>query len=187
MITHKQQCMVTVNPCFSSVTEFLKLLCYELSVQTGNKADMWLRICDKLKGERKVIIIDEAQHLPIKTLETIRSFFDVYSEIGVCLIGNIETYTNTGKSKEAFAQIKNRTKLTEIRHTSHITKEDILLLFPLLKDEKAIDFMLKIARSIEGVRGCENLYSNADGNENITLAGLVAVAKQCMHITTGGV
>ena len=66
---------------------------------------MWLRLADSFEGERKVLIIDEAQHLPIKTIEAIRAFFDSNPQLGICLVGNIETVTNTGKSKEAFAQI----------------------------------------------------------------------------------
>lgn len=170
---------VTVNPCLASVVAFLKLLCTALNMPTtGRKDDMWLRLCERMRGERKVLIIDEAQHLPIKTIESIRAFFDSYPEIGVCLCGNIETYTNTGKSKEAFAQIRNRTKLSEIRHTQHIQAKDIALLFPRLAGQKKeIEFLLKIAKSEQGIRGAKNIYSNALDNENITHDGLVAMAR----------
>lgn len=177
---------ISVNPCVSSVAAFLKLLCIKLNVQTGRKDDMWLRLCERLSGERKVLIIDEAQHLPIKTLEAIRAFFDTYPEIGVCLVGNIETYTNTGRSKEAFAQIKNRTKLTEVRHTNQITKQDIELLFaPLQGKTQEVNFMLSVAKSEQGIRGAQNIYSNAVDNNNITYAGLIEIAKR-MHILRGG-
>ena len=152
---------VTVNPCLSTVVAFLKLLCRSLKISAnGHKDDMWLDISDALRGERKVIIVDEAQHLPIKTIETLRAFFDSNPEIGVCLVGNIETVTNTGKSKESFAQIRNRTKLTEIRHTYQILEKDIKLLFPDLADgKKEIQLLWKIAQSEQGIRGAMNLYS----------------------------
>lgn len=170
---------VTVNPCLVSVTAFLKLLCRQLKIPTGRKDDMWFDIDNRLRGGRKVLIIDEGQHLPIKTIESIRAFADSNPELGVILIGNAETVTTkVGKSREAFAQIRNRTKLTEIRHTAHITKNDIKLLFPALaSSEKEIEFLHTIARSEQGVRGAVNLYSNAADNENTTYQGLIAMAK----------
>lgn len=170
---------VTVNPCLATVAAFLKLLCRELKITTsGRKDDMWFNVSDALKGERKVIIVDEAQHLPIKTIETLRAFFDSNPDIGVCLVGNIETVTNTGKSKETFAQIRNRTKLTEIRHTKQITEQDIKLLFPDVAEKKEVALLLQIARSEQAVRGAVNLYSNAMDNENTSYDGLLAMAKE---------
>lgn len=171
---------VSVNPCLVTLSAFLKLLCrtLKISLSNGRKDEMWLRLSEQFAGERKVLIIDEAQHLPIKTIEAIRAFFDCNPKLGICLVGNIETFTNTGKSKEAFAQIRNRTKFTEIRHTSDVKYNDICLLFPALADdEKAVNFVLGIARSEQCIRGAENLYSYAIDNGDISYAGLIAIAK----------
>jgi DNA transposition AAA+ family ATPase len=170
---------VTVNPCLVTLNAFLKLLCRVQKIAAnGRKDEMWMRLSDSFAGERKVIIIDEAQHLPIKTIEAIRAFFDSNPLLGICLVGNIETVTNTGRSKEAFAQIRNRTKLTEIRHTASITANDIALLFPAVaEDEKAKQFLLGIARSEQGIRGAVNVFSNSVDNGNITYNGLLAMAK----------
>lgn len=169
---------ISVNPCISSITAFLKYMCMIMGLPTGRKDDMWLRIAQRLSGERRVLIIDEAQHLPIKTIESIRAFFDTYPEIGVCLVGNEETYSNLHRSRAAFAQIINRTKLTEIRHTSQITENDIELLYPALAGKKKeINLMLKIARSEQGIRGTQNLYTNAIDNHDITYAGIYDMAK----------
>ena len=144
----------------------------------GRKDEMWMRLSESFGGERKVLIIDEAQHLPIKTIEAIRAFFDSNPSLGICLVGNIETVTNTGKSKEAFAQIRNRTKLTEIRHTSSIQSSDISLIFPVIAaDEKATKLILGIARSEQGLRGAGNVVSNSLDNGNISYEGLYAMAK----------
>ena len=170
---------VTVNPCLVTLNAFLKLLCRVMKIQTsGRKDEMWFRLADSFSGERKVLIIDEAQHLPIKTIEAIRAFFDNNPMLGICLVGNIETVTNTGKRKEAFAQIRNRTKLTQVRHTSEIKSSDIVLLFPsIATDEKAIQLIVGIARTEQGIRGAMNVFSNAVDNENITYEGLFAMAK----------
>jgi hypothetical protein len=170
---------VTVNPCLVTLNAFLKTLCRAQKITaSGRKDEMWMRLSESFSGERKVLIIDEAQHLPIKTIEAIRAFFDTNPSLGICLVGNIETVTNTGKSKEAFAQIRNRTKLTEVRHTSAIQSKDIALLFPAISDdEKAKMFILGIARSEQGLRGAGNVFSNSVDNGNITYDGLLAMAK----------
>ena len=158
---------VSVNPCLVTLSAFLKLLCRTQKITaSGRKDEMWLRLADSFEGERKVLIIDEAQHLPIKTIEAIRAFFDSNPLLGICLVGNIETVTNTGKSKEAFAQIRNRTKLTEVRHTSAIKS-----------DERAVNFLLGVSRSEQGIRGASNVFGNAVDNGNITYEGLIAMAK----------
>ncbi|HCA29109.1 MAG TPA: hypothetical protein DEP23_05870 [Ruminococcaceae bacterium] len=170
---------ITVNPCVSSLNAFLKLLCRQLKLPTGRKDDMWMEIDEALRGGRKVLIIDEAQHLPIKTVEAIRAFTDNNPELGVTLIGNPETVTN-GRSRPAFAQIRNRTKLVNIRRTLEVTKDDIKMLFPALdnaKQKKEIEFLHTVARSEQGIRGAVNLYSNAKDNENTTYQGLMEMAK----------
>ena len=171
---------VTVNPCLVTLNAFLKLMCRTQKITaSGRKDEMWMRLSDSFAGERKVIIIDEAQHLPIKTIEAIRAFFDSNPTLGICLVGNIETVTNTGRSKEAFA---------EIRHTTSITANDIALLFPpVADDEKAKGLLLGISRSEQGIRGASNVFSNAVDNGNITYDGLLAMAKAMKINVYGGI
>lgn len=166
---------IAVNPCNASVTAFLKALARAIHIDvSGRKDDMWERINQTLIGSKKVLIVDESQHLSIKTIETVRSFTDCNKDFGVVLIGNLNSLCNNGKP--GYAQIRNRTKLTSTRHTSNITKEDVRLLFPDA-DSKAIDFLHKITQTEQGVRGAVNLYNNAADNENISYEGLLAMAK----------
>ena len=166
---------IAVNPCTSNVTAFLKAFARALHIEiSGRKDDMWARINEVLKGSKKVLIVDESQHLPIKTIETIRSFCDNNKDLGICLIGNLESLCNNGK--QGYAQIRNRTKLTNTRHTSHITLDDVKLLFPDT-DRKSAEFLYKITQTEQAVRGASNLYSNAADNQNTTYEGLLAMAK----------
>lgn len=169
---------IAINPCLATLSACLKLICRTLKIATGRKDDMWTRINENLSGEHKVIIIDEAQHLPVKTIEAVRAFSDQNRTLGICMIGNINTITNNGNP--AYAQICNRTKLTEVRHTQQIQFHDIELLFPALPGKKEKEFILKIARSPQGIRGAKNIYSNAMDNEDITYNGLAAMAKAMM-------
>lgn len=172
--------MVTVNPCFTSLSSFLKLLCRQLRISAGRKDDMWLDIDSYLRGGRKVLIIDEAQHLPIKTVDAIRSFFDSNPQLGIVFVGNEETVTcQSGRMRVSFSQIKSRRKLTEVRRTVQITRDDVKLLFPALADcQKEIDFLHVIVQSEQGIRGAMNLYSLAADNENTTFDGLLATARE---------
>ncbi|MDD6489295.1 MAG: AAA family ATPase [Clostridia bacterium] len=166
---------IAINPCTSNVTAFLKAFARALHIDvSGRKDDMWARINETLKGSKKVLIIDESQHLPIKTIETIRSFSDNNKDLGICLIGNLESLCNNGKA--GYAQIRNRTKLTNTRHTYNITLEDIELLFPNI-DKKSAEFLHKITQTEQAVRGASNLYSNAADNQNTSYEGLIAMAK----------
>lgn len=178
---------VCVNPCLTSVTAFLKLLCKTFRLPIGRKDDMWLELNEHLQGTKKVIIVDEAQHLTIKSIDSIRALFDENPGIGIIFIGNVETVTNRrNKSKTSFSQINNRTKLTEVRHTTHITLNDITLLFPALTGhDKELQLLHIIAQSEQGIRGAVNLYSNACDNENTSYEGLLAMGKQ-MKIIAGG-
>lgn len=175
--------LVTVNPCFANVNACLKLICWELGIPAGRKDEMWKNIYEHLRGGRKVLIIDEAQHLPIKTIDTLRSFSDANKELGIVLIGNPIAIANADNPR--YKQIKNRTKLPSIRRTTDVTLDDIQKLFPDLKDcPKELEFLHAVARSEQGVRGTMNLYINARNNENTTIKGLMAMAKTMQIIAS---
>ncbi len=172
---------IAANPCFRNIKSLLKMLCNKLNVTERTIDEMWTGLTGKLR-DGMVIIVDEAQHLPIKTIEALRSLSDDFDErgltLGLCFIGNKETVTNFGGKKRAeFEQIANRTKHRKVYTTAHIRRTDIEMLFPELRDDMQIEFLLQVARSPQAVRGAVNLYSNAADNENTTYEGLVAMAK----------
>lgn len=175
---------ITANPCLNTVKPILKSLSKKLNVIARTNDDMYEGIMTKLR-DGMVIIIDEAQHLSIKVIETLRGFSDYFSDngmtLGIVFIGNSTTINKFGGKEDAvFEQIENRTIQKPIFHTNHITREDIKLLFPVLAEqnmEQEIEFLLGIAQSRQAIRGATNLFSNAFDNENITYEGLVAMAK----------
>lgn len=176
--------LITVNPCISSVKALLK----EIAVKVGatpekSRDELWYSIIQKLY-DGMVLIFDEAQHLPLKTIEVLRSFSDYFLDrgetLGIVFVGNLETVSRIGSKKAEFAQISNRTKQKTIYNTSNITRNDICKLFPILSLEgkdREIDFLLGIARTPQALRGAVNLFSNAYDNDNYTYEGLVAMAK----------
>lgn len=174
--------LITINPCLKGSRSVLKLLCDRLSVNERTLDEMWLGIANKLR-DKMVLIFDEAQHLPIKTIESLRAFSDYFTDkgqtLGIVFIGNMEAVHNfNGNRRADFAQIVNRTKQNRQYYTRNITRADIEKLFPELKSrDKELDFMLAIAQSKQAIRGASNLYSNASDNEDTTYNGLVAMAK----------
>lgn len=175
---------ISLNPCLTTLKSLLKLLCHRLNVTERTIDEMWLGIAGKLR-DGMVLIFDEAQHLPIRTVEALRALSDHFAErgltLGVVFVGNSETVTRFGGTKKAeFAQIANRTRQRKLYSTSHITREDIKLLFPVLAEEqkeKEIDFLFALARSPQAIRGATALFANAYDNDNYTYEGLVAMAK----------
>lgn len=176
---------LTLNPCLTSIKSTLKLLANALNAPTASTLDdMWLNIINKL-ADGMVLIFDEAQHLPIKTIETLRSFSDYFRDrgqtLGIMFIGNNETVRRLGSNKKAeFAQISNRTKQTRVCTVKKIKRDDIMLLFPILADnhmDAEIDFLWQIAQTQQAIRGAVNLFSNAYDNGKYDLRGLVAMAK----------
>ncbi len=170
---------ISINPCFATVTSFFRYLCRELRLPIGTKDTMWLNIFDHLRGGKKVLIVDEAQHLPVTVIDALRDFFDKNEELGIILIGNPTTVTKRGGvQKQAYDQIDNRTRWTGIRRTTHITRNDIQLLFPSMAGQaKEIDLLHVIAQTRAGVRGAVYLYSNAADNKDTSYDGLLAMAK----------
>lgn len=176
--------LITINPCLNNAKSLLETIADRIgAVQEKSVNKLWLSIANKL-SDGKVLIFDESQHLTTKAIEILRSFSDYFNDkgqtLGICFIGNLETVTRMGGKKAEFAQIANRTKQRKIYRNTEIQRDDICKLFPILEDENMdaeIDFLLRIARTPQALRGAINLFSNAYDNENYTYTGLVAMAK----------
>lgn len=177
--------LITVNPCISSIKAVLSELAESLGIPAERSRDaLWKAIVRKL-SDGTVIIVDEAQHLSLKTIDALRSFsdyFDAHEQtLGLCFIGNSGTAEHIGGKKAGFDQVVNRTKQTEIYSKIHIQRSDIAKLFPILEKEgkeDAIDLLFCIAtQTRQALRGAINLFSNAYNNENYSYEGLVAMAR----------
>lgn len=174
---------ITANPCMNTVRPILKRICKELGiVNVKNNFEMYEAILEKLR-DGIVIIFDESQHLSLKAIETLRGFSDYFADrnqtLGIVFVGNDTTMDRFGGRQDAvFAQIANRTIQKPFFKTTDIKNKDILLLYPDIKEgSMEEDFMLQVARSKEGIRGADNLYSNAYDNEDVSYDGLVRMAK----------
>jgi len=79
------------------------------------------RVTDNLRGKRKLLIIDEAQHLTWEALEEIRSWHDE-TGTGICLLGNEELIMRIegGPRRDAFARMNSR---IAVRHVQNLPEQ----------------------------------------------------------------
>lgn len=177
---------LSATPISGTLGNTLKLLARALRVpETRNKLDLMLSIRARLHGTDKIIIIDEAQHLKLNTLEELRNLSDPDDATGdkgtgICLIGNTEVYSRMlGKQEAQFAQQFSRVKMCRRYSTTKVTLADMMELFPTLADgnhKKELEFLHGISQSKWGIRGATNIYNNAVNNEDITADGLRKMA-----------
>ncbi len=171
--------MVTVKPVFANVRGINKLICDELRVaEAKTNIDAYMAIARKLKGSNRVVIIDEAQHLTIKTLEHLRSLIVDDAGCGLVLIGNETIYNRMiGKQEAQLAQLFSRVAIRKNVTTQQVLIDDIKMLFPVLGDKEQT-FLYKVSsKSKWGVRGAINLFLNSASNEDLTYDGIVSMAK----------
>lgn len=83
-------------------------LCDKLNLeQRGSLHDLLERVISKLTGSRRLIIIDEAEHLPYRALELIRRLRDK-AGVGLVLAGMPRLLRNIRGDAHHFAQIYSR-------------------------------------------------------------------------------
>lgn len=103
--------IATMTPSITSVTACLERVAYAVGVNHvpagGARAEQ--AIVSRVEGSGGLIIVDEAQHLPVTCLDALRSLYDA-SGVGLAIMGNESVYTQlTGGSRKAhFAQLFSR-------------------------------------------------------------------------------
>lgn len=103
---------VTISPATASVAAALEEIALTLGLKgfSGRASRLQREIVRRLKDTKGILIIDEAQHLYLNGLESIRAIHDA-TEIGLILSGNESVYsrlTAGGTRSAAFAQLFSR-------------------------------------------------------------------------------
>ncbi|MDR3561878.1 MAG: AAA family ATPase [Negativicutes bacterium] len=112
-----------------------------------------------LKGSGRLIIIDEAQHLTLKALETIRSIYDECG-IGLVLSGNEQVYTNMiGKRNAPFAQLFSRVGIRR-GLSGKVNMDDIkkIVCQDMAVEKECLEQFHKIASTPGGMRLMVKLF-----------------------------
>lgn len=152
---------ITVSPTYASITGVNELLAEQLGVRERVARRITSEIVAKLKGSGRVLVIDEAQHLTVRTLNHLRCISDE-SGVGICFIGNEEIYTRMkGSGRADFAQLFSRIGMRRPVATTDITKADVQAVFGGYEmDENAMDVLYRICRTKYGLRGAVNVFVN---------------------------
>lgn len=74
---------------------------------SGNVHHMFEDVVQKLAGSNRMIIVDEAEHLPYKALELLRRIYDK-AAVGILLVGVQRLIRNLRGSRGEFAQLYSR-------------------------------------------------------------------------------
>jgi len=156
---------------------FFKKLAKELkTTRTGQLDDIYSEVVEKLATTSKTIIIDEAQHLVLKSLELVRSLNDE-TQTAIVLIGNDKVYSKLlGKQQAEFAQLFSRIGMKLCVLTDNFGAGDIKSVFTDRLEDDASKFILSIAKSKYGLRGAINVFINASNNGNTSKEGLQVIA-----------
>lgn len=170
---------ITISPSYASMSGVNELIADKLGVRERVSRKIYAEIISKLKDSGRVIIIDEAQHLTVRTLNHLRCMADE-SGIGITLVGNDEVYTKLkGSGRADFAQLFSRIGMRKQVLTNTLSKEDILSVFGMIEDEEAQDILFKISRTNYGLRGAVNVFVNtAAVYGTVEAAGLARMTRE---------
>jgi DNA transposition AAA+ family ATPase len=106
-LRHGETILIECLPCYSP-SAFLHTLQDRLcKSECKNNSAVFCSIVDKLKGSGRLIIIDEAEKLPYKTLEYIRRIHDM-ADIGILLVGMPELIGNLKGFNNQYRQLYSR-------------------------------------------------------------------------------
>lgn len=98
-------------------------LCEALGLDThGSLHELKKRVVSRLQGSGRLIIVDEAEHLPKRALELIRSVYDK-AEVGVALVGLPLLRANLQGNPANFEQLYSRIGLS--RKVPELPDDDI--------------------------------------------------------------
>lgn len=156
-----QTILITANQTIAGTTGLLDEIATALGRAGGGSARRVRKvIVDLLKNSGRMLIVDEAQHLSYKALETLRSIYDECG-IGIALAGNESIYGNmVGKGAAPFAQLFSRVGIKR-ELTGQIKLEDISALLGAELDSQSLAYLHRVALEPGGIRAVMKLYKLA--------------------------
>lgn len=181
--------MITARPSICTINEVLYEMALELGIsdapKRAGKLSRMLKI--KLAGTRGLMIIDEADHLPLKVLEELR-ILQEDSEIGFMLIGNDKVYTQMQggfNQRHEFARLWSRNaKRQSVQKNSKKDIDAVASAWGLeLSDSKLMTALYSIGQGAGSLRALTNYLQLAGlqaraRNEPITLALILSAQQQ---------
>jgi len=139
--------IITANTTTRTLGATMRLLTERVGgrPKTNTIDDMLNKVIDRLKGSRRLLIIDDAHFIPWPGLEVIRKLYDC-AGVGVVYLGQEDLYNQmTGKTDKArlFDQIYSRIaiKRDRIRTEREDVKRIVESLYPGRLGKNELDFL----------------------------------------------
>ena len=129
----------------------------------GNRSQAKRQLVKELRDTNRMIIIDEAQHLKLPTLEAVRGIIYDLCHCGVLLVGNENVYNKMlGKQKAPFAQLFSRVGICRgfVQPRYQIGMDDIRQVFCQDIDlpEECLQYLHGVANKAGGLRSAIKLF-----------------------------
>lgn len=151
---HPDTILVTADPTLTSMKAILEELAVVAGVKvTGSSRRLRKAIASNLQGTGKLVVIDEAQHLSAKAIDTLRAIHDD-SQVGFVFSGSDDFYAQLrGRSQSEFAQFYSRVGIRR-RLQAEVSMEDVRLIFADYGlSEEVLGMLHQAANSGQGLRG----------------------------------
>ncbi|MCL2415797.1 MAG: AAA family ATPase, partial [Defluviitaleaceae bacterium] len=152
----------------ANITGVNELLAAALDIKEKGSRRITTEVITKLKGTKRVIIIDEAQHLKAKVVNHLRSIVDATENeetgerIGMALVGNHEIYFELKiRQQAAYRQVADRITYWELLRAEDVVMDDIRLIFTDIDlDNSCLEILYLISKMVS-VRKAIQVYTNA--------------------------
>lgn len=123
--------LVTISPATSGIRAMLRAVLYAMGVASppGDIQSMSMQIKDRAsKLQDPLLILDEAQHLTVQSIEEVRHWHDT-TGMGIALLGNeqVQQKIDGGSRAAAFAQLFSRVAQSIVRSRPLPDDVDVLL------------------------------------------------------------
>ena len=181
--------MITARPSICTINEVLYEMALELGISDAPKraGKLSRMLKTRLTGTRGLMIIDEADHLPLKVLEELR-ILQEDSEVGFMLIGNDKVYTQMQggfNQRHQFARLWSRNaKRQSVQKSSKKDIDAVAQAWCLdFADAQLMTALYSIGQSAGSLRALTNYLQLAGlqaraRNEPITLALILSAQQQ---------
>ena len=183
--------VITVSSANRTVTGINEMIAEKLKITGKNTRRMTAEIIAKLKGSKRVIIIDEAQHLKQHVVNHLRCIVDGTEDedtgerVGMVLIGNDEIYHELAvKKAEGHKQTNDRVYHWERVTASNTQLEDTKQIFSDIECEgEALALLHKISVQVSTRKAVQVLNKaliefQVKNSSEMTAANLAVVAKK---------
>jgi hypothetical protein len=197
--TFEEYCRVTPNAFIATMnptTRAVQPMLQEILRAAGGLGKaavahtLFAILCERLKGARALIIVDEAQHLTDVALDQLRAIHDRL-KCGIVLAGNATVLTRVqGGARQAdFAQLSSRVSWSQSYLKPYAEDVGVLLDAWGVTNDREREFLGKVAeqpgalRLMTQVLKLATLAARADDDDR-TLSHLRAAEKQLQHRPT---